>query len=240
MEAIKSYLFLDIETVPLVWQFEALSLPLQKLWTDKAFKMKYLTADTDDATASFRDKAAIFSEFGKIVCISIGCFRQVDSQMEFDVKSFAGDDEALLLEQFCTAVTAFAGNHPRFAFCGHNIREFDIPYITRRLIINRMPLPKYLEHHGKKPWEVTHMDTMQLWSFGDKKNYTSLALLATVLGIPSPKDDINGAEVGRVFWEEQNLQRICTYCEKDVATTAQVFIRLMGYEEFPFTVKHLS
>lgn len=240
MEALQNYLFIDIETAPLTRRFEELSIPLQMLWKDKAIKKNYADEETSEFPQLYQEKAAVFAEFGRIVCISIGCFLQEDSHLEFTVKSLAGADEHELLLQFCKALASFSKRIPRFIFCGHNIREFDIPYISRRMIINRIALPKSMEHHGKKPWEVTHADTMQLWSFGDRKNYTSLALLATVLGIPSPKDDINGAEVGRVFWEENDLLRICKYCEKDVVTSAKVFIRLMGYEERPFNVRHLS
>lgn len=240
MEALQNYLFIDIETAPLTRQLDDLSLPLQKLWMEKAIKKNYVGDEPAESPLIFQEKAAIFSEFGRIVCISIGCFRQGNGSLEFNVKSIAGADEHELLLQFCKAMDSFSRRIPRFIFCGHNIREFDIPFISRRMIINRIALPKYLEHHGKKPWEVTHADTMQLWSFGDRKNYTSLALLATVLGIPTPKDDINGADVGRVFWEENDLPRICRYCEKDVVTTAKVFIRLMGYEEVSFEVRHLS
>ena len=93
------------------------------------------------------------------------------------------------------------------------------------MIINSVSLPKSLNLFGKKPWEVQHIDTMNLWRFGDFKNYTSLKLLAEVLGIPSPKDDIDGSQVAQVFYKEKNINRIVNYCEKDVLTIAQVVLR---------------
>jgi uncharacterized protein YprB with RNaseH-like and TPR domain len=112
--------------------------------------------------------------------------------------------------------------------CAHNGKEFDYPYLIRRILINGLEVPSILNLSGKKPWEVNHIDTMELWKFGDYKHYTSLELLATVFGISSPKDDINGSDVGRVYWQENDLQRIVKYCQKDVVTIVNLLLRFKG------------
>ena len=239
MEPLQHYLFIDIETVSCERDFTQLGKSMQDLWQDKARKKGYAPDEDADWAQVFRDRAAVFAEFGKIVCIGVGCFLQREEGWTFAVKSIAGDDEKLLLNRFCTALSNFSKRIPKLIFCGHNIKEFDLPYISRRMVINGMQLPDCLRLQGRKPWEIPHVDTMELWSFGDRKNYTSLALLAEVLGIPTPKDDISGAEVGRVYWEEDNLARIATYCEKDVVTTARVFQRLMCYDEIAFETEHV-
>jgi len=239
MESLEHYLFIDIETAGLKKVFSDLSPGLQDLWQDKARKKGYLTSDSPDWSLIFNEKAAVFSEFGRIVCIGLGCFIRRPEGLSFTIKSIADTDEKLLLNRFCKALDTFTKRIPKLVFCGHNIKEFDLPYISRRMIINDMKLPDCLRLQGKKPWEIPHLDTMELWSFGDRKNYTSLALLSEVLGIPSPKDDIDGSEVGRVFWEEQDLRRISTYCEKDVETTARIFLRLMEFGPLEFETTHL-
>jgi predicted PolB exonuclease-like 3'-5' exonuclease len=230
MEALKHYLFIDIETVSATDDFEVMPAGLQEEWIRKTRVKWGIEADAPEC---FREKAAIFSEFGKVVCISIGCLTEKEGAWTLHVRSFASDDEKELLERFCASVHKFAQHHTP-TFVGHNIKEFDLPYLSRRMIINGMRLPECLRLHGKKPWEVPHVDTMQLWAFGDYKSYTRLALLAEVLGIPSPKDDISGEDVSRVYWQERDLPRIVRYCQKDVETTVRVFMRLMVYEELPF------
>ncbi|MBS1614644.1 MAG: ribonuclease H-like domain-containing protein [Bacteroidetes bacterium] len=243
LEALKHLLFIDIETASGQHRFEELSEGLQQEWLRKA-QFKWNVPE-GDAAALFVDKAAILAEFGKIVCISIGCLRPAGNELKLLMRSFALEDERILLEAFCSKLEAFSHSlnkeHAKsLAFVGHNIKEFDLPYISRRLIIQGLPLPECLKLHGKKPWEVPHLDTMQLWGFGDVKAYTRLALLAEVLGIPSPKDDINGADVSRVYWQDRNLPRIATYCQKDVETTVKVYLRLMGHPEINFRTEILS
>ncbi len=230
MEALKHYLFIDIETVSAVGDYEVMPAALQGEWARKTRTKWGIEADAAEA---FIEKAAIFSEFGKVVCISMGCFTEKDGDWTLHLRSFAGDDEKDLLERFCASIHKFAQRHQP-VFVGHNIKEFDLPYLSRRMIINGLGLPDCLRLQGKKPWEVPHIDTMQLWAFGDYKSYTRLALLAEVLGIPSPKDDISGEDVSRVYWQERDLPRIVRYCQKDVETTVRVFMRLMIYAEIPF------
>jgi hypothetical protein len=235
MEPLKHLLFIDIETACGRSEFAQLSEGMQREWLVKA-KGKWNT-EAADAPQAFIDKAGIFAEFGKIVCISIGCFVEKDGNWKLVIRSFRGDNEQELLDAFCASLHKFNKRHQGIVFVGHNIKEFDLPFISRRMVIHGLCLPDCLRMHGKKPWEVPHVDTMQLWSFGDYKSYTKLSLLAEVLGIPSPKDDISGEDVTRVYWQERNLQRIVNYCQKDVETTAKVYMRLMCYEEVSFTTE---
>ncbi|MEO6903169.1 MAG: 3'-5' exonuclease [Bacteroidia bacterium] len=219
LETIKlsTILFLDVETVPIVYNYKDLSLPMQTLW-DSKFRFQPL----ENAENHYK-KAGIFAEYAKVICISVGFF----NEESFRIKSFYGDDEHLLLKNF-TALLNTHYNRKEHLLCAHNGKEFDFPFLCRRLLINGIKLPKLLHIAGKKPWEVNHLDTMELWKFGDYKNYTSLNLLAAIFNIPTPKDDIEGSDVARVFWEEKNLERIVTYCQKDVLTVAQVLLRFMG------------
>lgn len=226
--ALDNILCLDIETVPQYPDFDQVPEEMKKLWTRKAGNLK---KEESEDEVSIYPRAGIYAEFGKIICISTGFLSLRDGGRSFRLKSFYGDDEAVLLEEFSTLLQQIQENRmqsgrPPMVLCGHNAREFDFPYISRRMIINSIDLPPQLDLFGKKPWEVPHLDTMELWKFGDFKNYTPLNLLAYSLGIPSPKDDIDGSQVGHVYWEEKNLDRIVTYCQKDVVTVMQILLRL--------------
>lgn len=230
MEQLQRILFIDIETVPVVAEYMQLSPLMRELWDRKARSLRSQTGMTDDPSSLFPERAGIFAEFAKTVCIGIGCLtEEPGEQWKLLLKAFSGDDEQQLLEAFTEGMMKFAARSVHFRFCGHNIREFDIPFLCRRLLINGLPLPEPMQLHGKKPWEISHLDTLELWRFGDYKNYTSLALLAEVLGIPSPKEDIDGSMVGAVYWQEKNLNRIVRYCLRDVHTTARVFLTLSGH-----------
>ncbi|SHI53254.1 3'-5' exonuclease [Pseudozobellia thermophila] len=217
-------LFLDIETVPEKERFELLDEEKKELWEQKS---QYQRKD-EYTPEEFYDRAGIWAEFGKIVCISVGYFNFRGDLRTFRTTSYYGD-EAKLLKAFKNLLDTHF-NAPKYLLCGHNAKEFDFPYIARRMIINRIELPYKLNLFGKKPWEVPHLDTMELWKFGDYKHFTSLKLLANILGIPSPKQDIDGSMVRQVYYEEKDIDRIVTYCELDVVTTAQVFLRLRGEE----------
>ncbi|GAA0556175.1 ribonuclease H-like domain-containing protein [Chitinophaga japonensis] len=223
--ALDQLLLLDIETTPAVAAFEDLPLPIQSLWLEKISK---IAPDSADGTGDYAAKAGIYAEFGKVVCISVGFFTLENNQYQLRLKSFCHDDEKVVLNDFLALVNKFYARFPRFQFAGHNIREFDIPYICRRSVIHQLSLPQPLQLHGFKPWEVPMLDTLQLWRFGDYKNYTSLKLLTAILGIPTPKDDIDGSMVGRVYWQERDLPRIAAYCEKDVLAVAQLVLRFKG------------
>ncbi len=227
MQNLKSLLFIDIETASGKASFEELSEGMQREWQHKATQ-KWREEAGDDAGTIYYDKAAILAEFGRIVCITIGWLHDEAEPLQLHLKSFYGEDEKALLDSFCHALGSFADKRGEPVFVGHNIREFDIPFIGRRMIVQGMSLPKCLKLQGKKPWEILHQDTLHLWQFGDIKAYIRLSLLCELLGISTPKDDISGADVTRVFWEEKNLTRIAHYCEKDVLATAKVYFHLQG------------
>lgn len=205
-------LVLDIETVPACASFNELPENMQRLWDLKTVYQR----KNDETAEAFYPRAGIWAEFGKIVCISVGMFA---SKQSFRVKSYYGDDEKEILSSF---LNLLASQPKQLSLCAHNGREFDFPYICRRLLINGLPIPAQMELSGKKPWEINHLDTLELWKFGDYKNYTSLNLLAAVFNIPTPKDDIDGSMVGDIYWKNKDIKRIKTYCQKDVVTTARL------------------
>ncbi len=218
---LENVLFLDIETVPASSEFNDLTDEEKKLWEKKA---EILRRNDPETTADeLYSRAGIYSEFGKIICISCG----FANGKEFRIKSFYGDDESILLEEFAHMLNKHYDTD-RYLLCGHNGKEFDFPYISRRMLINGIKLPNILNMAGKKPWEIRHLDTLELWKFGDFKHFTSLELFASVFKIPTPKDDIDGSMVGYVYWKENDLQRIVTYCQKDVLTVAQLLRRYLG------------
>jgi uncharacterized protein YprB with RNaseH-like and TPR domain len=218
---LENVLFLDIETVPLYKTYGDMPETLRKLWDDKAERLARM--EEGKSAEELYGRAGIYAEFGKIICISVGFMNGA----EFRIKSFYGDDEKILLEEFSGLLNKHY-NMPQHLLCGHNGKEFDFPYIARRMLINGLPLPQILNLQGKKPWEVQHLDTMDLWRFGDYKHYTSLNLLTTIFDVPSPKDDIDGSMVGEVYWQENDLERIVTYCQKDTLAVAQILLRYMG------------
>jgi len=213
-------LFLDIETVPQFENFDELNPVAQELWGQKT---QYQRKD-DFSPVEFYERAGIWAEFGKIICISAGFFNLKGDQKRFRVTSFHGN-ESLILKEFKNLLESHF-NRPHHLLCAHNGKEFDFPYIARRMIIHGIPLPNKLNLFGKKPWEVPHLDTMELWKFGDYKTFTSLKLMAHILGVPSPKDDIDGSQVRNVYYDEKDIDRIIKYCEKDTVTVAQIFLRL--------------
>ncbi len=217
-------LFLDIETVPECSSYKELDTTKQELWEHKS---QYQRKDGYTAE-EFYDRAGIWAEFGKIVCISVGYFNLKGGSRNFRVTTFHGE-EAKLLKEFKNLLDSHF-NGSQYLLCAHNGKEFDFPYIARRMIINKINLPHKLDLFGKKPWEIPHLDTMELWRFGDYKHFTSLKLMAHILGIASPKEDIDGSMVRSVYYEEKDVDRIINYCERDVVTIAQVFLRLRNEE----------
>ncbi|NVK09587.1 MAG: 3'-5' exonuclease [Tenacibaculum sp.] len=220
---LQNILFLDIETVPEVEFFTDLSTEMQELY---ALKTQYQRKD-EFTPEEFYHRAGIWAEFGKIICISVGYFVERKGVNQLRVTSFYGDNEHKLLVDFKNLLDTHF-NHPNHLLCAHNGKEFDFPYIARRMIINRIDLPSKLNLFGKKPWEVPHLDTLDLWKFGDYKHYTSLKLLTAILGIPSPKQDIDGSEVANVYYQEKNLSRIVEYCERDTVAVAQLLLRFLN------------
>jgi uncharacterized protein YprB with RNaseH-like and TPR domain len=220
---VEDVMFLDIETVPESSSYELLSPAMQSLWDKKSKQFR----TTDQTGQDVYERAGIYSEFGKIICISVGLIREKNPFI-FRLKSFYGKDEKPLLSEFSGMLSKFSGNHKEPVLCAHNGKEFDFPYIARRMIINGLIIPEILDNAGKKPWEIKLLDTMDLWKFGDYKNYTSLDLLTSILGIPTPKDDIDGSMVAGVYYNEDNLQRIVQYCEKDVLAIGRILLRFMN------------
>lgn len=220
---LRNILFLDIETVPAEKSFQDLNEKMQKLWSKKADNLQKNGNDQPLTAEEIYQRAGIYAEFGKIICISTGFFGQ-DS---FRVKSFYGDNEAELLQNFADLLNKYF-YQPFHILCAHNGKEFDFPYISRRMIINRIPLPAILDTAGKKPWEVNHLDTMELWKFGDYKSYTSLELLSAIFNIPTPKDDIDGSQVADVYYNQNDLERIAVYCQKDTVTVARLLLKYRG------------
>jgi uncharacterized protein YprB with RNaseH-like and TPR domain len=218
---LEKVLFLDIETVPAVQQFDDLDADWKKLWDDKS---RFFRERDGVSLEDSYEKAGVYAEFGKIVCISVGYMRQVKGDRRFRMTSFYGDDEAAFLKQFADLLNNHF-NTKAHLLCGHNAKEFDLPFIARRMLVHGIRLPELLDLAGKKPWDVAHLDTMELWKFGDYKHYTSLKLLTKLFGIPTPKDDIDGSDVARVYYEERDLDRIELYCRKDVVATAQLVLR---------------
>jgi len=219
-------LFLDIETVPQFSDYKELDETTASLWDDKAEKL----SKQEQTGEEMYERAGIYAEFGKIICISVGAFKlREGGKMEFRLHSYYGDDEVLLLREFADMLNSHY-NAPNQLLCGHNGKEFDFPYIARRMVVNRIPIPKILNMVGKKPWEVQHLDTMELWKFGDWKSYTSLKLLTHILGVPTPKTDIEGKDVARVYYEENDLDRIERYCKRDTLAVAQLLLRFRGEE----------
>ncbi len=213
----------DIETVPAAEDYNQMDEELQKLWESKVGRFRKEEEKPDDY---YFNRAGIYAEFGKIICIAGAYLQKNEKGYSLKLKTYSGHNEKDLLQEFSETLIQISKNN--YQLCGHNIREFDVPWLCRRLLINGLTIPPIIDLYGKKPWEVNHVDTLDLWKFGDFKHYTSLHLLATILGIPTPKDDIDGSMVGKVYWAENNLQRIADYCGKDVVAVAQVIMRLKG------------
>ncbi len=217
---IEQVLLLDIETVPQYASYDEVPEHFKNLWQAK---IEYTRKETP--VDEFYEKAGIWAEFGKIICISIGRIKFIEGTPTVRLKSFSGKNEIEILKNFSDLLYKIPN---KVLLCAHNGKEFDFPYLCRRLIINNLQIPPILNTSGKKPWEVPHLDTLEMWKFGDYKHYTSLNLLASVLNINTPKDDLDGSMVRDVYYQEDNLPRIVHYCQKDVVTIAQILLKLKG------------
>ena len=215
----ESILFLDIETVPQHADYDSMSENFKSLWEKKS---QFFRKEDQNASEVYQ-RAGIYAEFGKIICISVGLINSDNGKKSLRLKSFFGDDEAKLLSDFFDLLNKLTKKE--IFLCAHNGKEFDYPYIARRALINSMEIPAILDTAGKKPWDIKNLDTLELWKFGDYKNYTSLNLLMAAFGIPSPKDDIDGSQVADVYWKDNNLERIAKYCEKDVIAITQLLMK---------------
>ena len=234
---LRDILFFDIETVSCTEHYEHLPERLQELWHKKAaqlLKQPVTELSEEDASDFYRNRAAIYAEFGRIVCISVGIVRRDESGLyTVRLKSFADENEYKLLEDFADLLRTHYNDDRKHSLCGHNIKEFDVPYICRKMVLHKIELPKLLDIPGKKPWETKFVDTLELWKFGDNKAYTSLNLLTAIFDIPSPKDDIDGSQVHGVFFEDQDLPRIAQYCENDVLATIRLLMRWKYLPDLP-------
>ncbi|MFT6828339.1 MAG: hypothetical protein ACJAZV_001631 [Roseivirga sp.] len=222
MNNFSNLLFLDIETAAAFRSFDELPERMQKLWNKKA---AFLRNPDDLAPSELYGQAAIYSEFGKVISIAVGFLKEEEDGLTLRIKDISGHDEIELLNEFKTLIEE-KFNPKKLILCAHNGKEFDFPYIARRMVINNIAVPKTLQLSGKKPWEIPHLDTLEMWKFGDYKHYTSLDLLAAILDIPTSKDDINGSQVNHVYYHDNDLDRIAKYCKKDVAVLAQVYLRI--------------
>ena len=223
-------LFIDIETAPQKAEFAELPEHLQQLWDKKSGYFR----EENQGAADVYERAGIYAEFGKIICISAGVIIQKNGERYYRVKSFHDNDEKKLLSEFNQMIEKLTSN-PAKKLCAHNGQEFDYPYIARRTLINGLRIPRILDISGAKPWEIKDklLDTLQMWKFGDYKNYTSLDLLCAVFNIPTPKDDIDGSQVARVYYQEGDLDRIIRYCEKDTLALANLMLRYKGEPIIP-------
>jgi uncharacterized protein YprB with RNaseH-like and TPR domain len=221
---LNNILFLDTETVPIKYNFEELSPEFQKLWEEKTLWQR---KEEFTPTEFYKKKAGVMAEFAKVVCISVGYLFSEKGENHFRIKSFYADEEKKLLSDFILLLNE-GFNTKSHLLCAHNGKGFDFPFLARRILVNQLKLPKLLDISGKKPWEVNHLDTMELWRFGDYKHYTSIKLLSALFNIPTPKDDIDGSQVARVYYEEKDLERIKSYCQKDTLTVAQLLLKYKG------------
>ncbi|HMG82569.1 MAG TPA: ribonuclease H-like domain-containing protein [Ferruginibacter sp.] len=219
---LEDFLIIDIETVSQQPGFDLLSADWQQLWQDK---VKHSLPDNISPGEYYPQRAGVMAEFAKVVCISLGYFKKEQGKYQLRVKSIYNIEEKELLKAFIQTVDQLYISNNNWSFTGHNIKEFDVPFLCRRILINDLPIPPYLDFQNMKPWETNMVDTFQYWRFGDYKQYTSLKLLAAALNVPSPKDDIDGSMVGDVFWKEKNIERIAFYCQKDVVTVANIVCR---------------
>lgn len=222
---LREILFLDIETVSHTYDFNSLDERLKSLWTRKASHLRRDPNQTDEQI--YLDRAAIFAEFGKVVCICVGKLYEAENGVvTLRTKAYYGDDEKALLTEFKCMLEKLNASTEKL--CAHNGKEFDFPYLCRRMLVNGIQLPAILNISGRKPWEVQHYDTMELWKFGDYKHFTSLDLLAAIFDIPSSKNGIDGSKVNQVYYKEKDLVRIKDYCLRDVEVLAQLFLKLRG------------
>lgn len=226
---LKDILFLDIETVAIAENYGQLDDRLKAQWVRKAGFFKREKEQTDEDL--FNTRAGIYAEFGKIVSIAVGMLTENEAgELGLRTKYFTSHDEAELLTEFKQLLEKLG---PSARMCAHNGKEFDFPYMSRRMLVNNIALPEALNLSGKKPWEIQHLDTLELWKFGDYKHYTSLDLLAAIFNIPTSKGVMDGSQVNEVYYKEKDLKKISVYCVGDVIAVAQLYLRLKGLPLIP-------
>lgn len=222
---LRDIVFLDIETVCCTDQFHSLDERLKSQWARKASFLKREDNASDEDL--FHLRAGIYAEFGKVICVSVGMLYDTESgELGLKTKSYCGDDEKTVLLEFKGMLEKI--DSPSVRLCAHNGKEFDFPYLSRRMLVQNIPLPIALNLSGRKPWETPHLDTMEMWKFGDYKHFTSLDLLAAIFNIPSSKSDMDGSQVNHVYYKENNLEKIKNYCVSDVVVLTQLYLKLKG------------
>lgn len=225
MPELKNILLLDIETVACTDNFTSLDERLKVQWSRKASFLKREEGVTDEQL--FHQRAGIYAEFGKIICIAVGKFIETESgELSLKTKAYYGHDEHAVLTEFKAMLERLDPAVTKL--CAHNGKEFDFPYLSRRMLVNGIALPALLNLSGRKSWEIPHLDTLEMWKFGDYKHYTSLDLLAAIFNIPSSKNGMDGSQVNAVYYKDKDLERIKTYCISDVVVLAQLYLRLKG------------
>lgn len=229
-QELRDILFIDIETVAATSDYDTLDERMKAQWSRKANFFKRDPSQTEELL--YHERAGIHAEFGKVICISAGKYFDNDAgELGLKTKVYANDNELLLLQEFKSMLEKMDSSTLRL--CAHNGKEFDFPYLCRRMLINGLPLPAVLNLSGKKSWEVQHLDTMEMWKFGDFKHFTSLDLLAAVFQIPSSKNNLDGSKVNHVYHHQHDLAGIAEYCRRDVIVLAQLFLKLRGYPLIP-------
>ncbi|MBK6263872.1 3'-5' exonuclease [Marivirga sp. S37H4] len=213
-------LFIDIETVPQQQNYQSLTEKEKEFWN---YKAKFIAKEEQTAEDAY-PRAGIYAEFGKVIVVSLGWFSGVGEQASLRVKTLANDDEVALLTELIEILVKVDNSHT--LLCGHNIKEFDVPYICRRILINGLKLPDMLDVSSKKPWQTPYLDTLEMWKFGDRKHYAKLDLLAHIFELPTSKDDIDGSMVNEIYYKHHDLARIASYCEKDVVLTCQLYLKM--------------
>ncbi len=213
-------LFIDIETVPQYPTYKDLPEKEKDFWN---YKAKFISTENQPSEEIYQ-RAGIYAEFGKVIVVSLGWLTGKGEEMKLRVKTLADKDEINLLNSLIEILIKVDNSNN--VLCGHNIKEFDVPFICRRILINGLKLPDMLDVSSKKPWQTPYLDTLELWKFGDRKHYSKLDLLAHVFDLPTSKDDIDGSQVFDIFYVQKDLDRIAVYCEKDVILTCQLYLKM--------------
>lgn len=215
---IQDVLFLDIETVPLYAEYDELEGMEKYLW-DRTARYINTEEETDSETYA---QAGVYAEFGRIVCICVGNIG-IDNECEFlKLRCFYNDDERNLLLEFKSFLQKL---NTATILCAHNGKAFDFPFICRRMLINGIELPEIFVNSENKSSELQHLDTLEFWKFGDYQHFTSLEHLAHLFKLESSKKDIDRGSVQKVYYSQNDPQKIVDYCFNDVVTIAQLLLR---------------
>lgn len=229
--------FFDLETASEYESLDQLALnkpKMAELWSKRCEYLRSRFEENKDMTDEqlYEAKAALTPEFARIVCATFGRVTFIGEDPNVIIKSYCSEHEDEVLDGIQKVFDKFAS----LKFSGHNIKRFDIPMMCKRLLIHGRSLPKGLQIQNLKPWEMPFIDTSEVWSFGAwQEGFVSLELLVTAIGLETPKGDIKGEDVSRVFWQDGDTHRIAEYCQRDVFAGIQALLKLSGLpvvEEF--------